>query len=175
MRAHRRCGLANSDVPGLGAAIRTVAPPITSPFQRILQVERRLLRPDPDRLPACRIKQDGERRRSGRRQREVQNLQQRVTVVDGAVCLVEVAGPVQQVAEFRPIEAVLPPIDLRRGACPTSSSIFLNGSAPRLLPGALGSVAPRPSSSLATSTSLSREPCDLLRREALDDSEEPSV
>ena len=48
-------GLADVDVPRLGAAIRAVAPAITSPFQRILQLERRLHRPDPDRLPACRI------------------------------------------------------------------------------------------------------------------------
>ena len=94
-------GLADVDVPGLGAPIRAVAPAVAAPFQRILQLERRLLRPDPDRLPACRIKQEGERRRSGRRQIEVQDLEQRVAVVDSPVRLVEEAGPVQQVAELR--------------------------------------------------------------------------
>lgn len=41
-----------------------------------------------------------------------------MTVVNRAVRLVEIAGAVQKVAELRSIEAVLPPIDLGRGACP---------------------------------------------------------
>ncbi|WOH56904.1 MULTISPECIES: hypothetical protein [Bradyrhizobium] len=41
-----------------------------------------------------------------------------MTVVDRAVRSVEVAGAVQQVPEVCSVEAVLAPLDLRRGACP---------------------------------------------------------
>ena len=59
--------------PGLGSAVAAVVPAIAAPLQRVLELERGLLRPDPQRRPAGGLEQKRERRRTGRRQYEVQD------------------------------------------------------------------------------------------------------
>lgn len=105
------------------SAVAAVVPAIAAPLQRVLELERGLLRPDPQRRPAGGLEQKREHRRTGRRQYEVQDLQQCVAVIEGAVGLVEEAGPVQQIAELRACEAVLTPADFGRAAAPCQSAL----------------------------------------------------
>jgi len=55
------------DVPGPRPAITPITPTVTAPPEQILEVERRLLRPQPHRLLASPLEQDGKRRRAGGR------------------------------------------------------------------------------------------------------------
>lgn len=74
---------------------------LPSALEGVLELERGLLRPDPCRRLACCLQQGSKRWRAGRRQDDVQNLQQGMAVVDGPVGLVEEPSAVQQVAQLR--------------------------------------------------------------------------
>jgi hypothetical protein len=99
-------GLVDVDIPGLRSTVAAVTPTITAAFQGILEFERRPLRPDAQRFPSRRLKQDGESRRPRARQFKGEDLKERVAVVDRPMRLVEEAGAIQQVAELRTREAV---------------------------------------------------------------------
>jgi hypothetical protein len=79
------CRLADVDVPGPGPAVAAVAPAVASTFQDVLQIERRLLGPDPYRLPARLLQQQRKRRRACGRQFDREDFQKSVAVVDGSV------------------------------------------------------------------------------------------
>ena len=111
--------LGDVNVPGPWPAIASVAPSVAESLERILEIERRLFRPDSHRLLAGLFEQDGKRRRADRRQFERQDLDQGVAVVNRPVGLVEVSGAVEEVAEARPFEAVLPPLDFGRRTAPS--------------------------------------------------------
>jgi hypothetical protein len=113
-----QCAFPHVDVPGSGSAVASITPAVAAPSERVLQVGWRLFRPNPHRLLSGLRQQDGKCRRARRRQFEGEDFQQRMTIVDRPVRLVEEAGTVQKVAEARTFEAVFAPLDLGRRAAP---------------------------------------------------------
>jgi hypothetical protein len=74
---------------------------------------------NPHRLLAGLLEQCGKRRRADRRQFEREDFEQRVTIVDRPVSLVEEASAIQEVTQARPFETVLSPFDLGCRAAPS--------------------------------------------------------
>jgi len=129
-------GLSEIDVPGPRAAVASVGPAVAASFQGVLDIEGRLLRPDPNRLGAGRLEQKGQRGSARGRQSIRQNLEPGMAVINSTVSLVKEANAVQQVAELRTRKAVFAPVDLGRAACP--GLMFEDGPIP------LGELAVEP-------------------------------
>ena len=96
--------LTDVDVPGLESPITAVAPPAPPLLQRVLELERGLL--SHTRTVALRVCSRAASAGARRGQDEVQDIEQRVAVVDRPVGLVEEPVTVQQVAQLRAGEAM---------------------------------------------------------------------
>src|SRR5690606_25033233 len=110
--------LGNVNIPGARLRAGIAVPAVPPRFKDILEVKGRVLRPDSPRNGTSAVQETAETcsARSGQPHR--QQLDRSKTVVHRAVAVVEEAGGLSEIGEFRALEPLCCPIDLAERACP---------------------------------------------------------
>jgi hypothetical protein len=110
--------LVDIKIPSLRSSVRAIVPTITAALELVLEVVRRILGPDADRLAPRLLQECGERGSGCAGQRAGENFEEGLAIVDGTVGVMEAAHVGEQVSELGAAEPIFQPIDLSDRASP---------------------------------------------------------